>query len=192
MLLSLFIPLLRYVTSSQRSSQTAALSRLAQIESRIRSRKQVQEPKSAENLTSDLGISPPPVAQSLEAPVQLSAQSSSDRSLRGKRFLKSKTDAAGNNSNTSLEGRDVSARSRSRAAHVIGPSAGLEKRSVRVVRGVSLESDEEDMRKLLRDSMDSSDNSFFIPERPSSTRAADKVRGCCFAFTPFIFSTVKM
>ncbi|XP_049442973.1 uncharacterized protein C19orf44 homolog [Epinephelus fuscoguttatus] len=165
----------RYVTSSQRSSQTAALSRLAQIESRIRSRKQVQEPKSAENLTSDLGISPPPVAQSLEAPVQLSAQSSSDRSLRGKRFLKSKTDAAGNNSNTSLEGRDVSARSRSRAAHVIGPSAGLEKRSVRVVRGVSLESDEEDMRKLLRDSMDSSDNSFFIPERPSSTRAADKM-----------------
>nr|XP_033476912.1 uncharacterized protein C19orf44 homolog isoform X2 [Epinephelus lanceolatus] len=167
----------RYVTSSQRSSQTAALSRLAQIESRIRSRKQVQEPKSAENLNSDFGISPPPVAQSLEAPVQLSAQSSSDQSLRGIRFLKSKTDTAGNNSNMSLEGRDVSARSRSRsrAAHVIGPSAGLEKRSVRGVRGVSLESDEEDMRKLLRDSMDSSDNSFFIPERPSSTRAADKM-----------------
>lgn len=151
------------------------MNRLAQIESRIRSRQQAgQGPKSAENLTSDLGISPPPAAQALESSVQLSAQSNSDQSLKGKRFLKSNT--AVNNSNPAVargsQGSDVGVRSRAADAEV--PSVGLETKSVRVVRGVSLESDEEDMRKLLGDS-DSIDNSFLIPGRPSSKRTADKV-----------------
>uniref|UniRef100_UPI0037E965AD uncharacterized protein C19orf44 homolog n=1 Tax=Semicossyphus pulcher TaxID=241346 RepID=UPI0037E965AD len=164
------VPEPRYVSSSQRGSQNAALSRLANIESRLRSRTQAQEqvgqgPKPAENLTSVLGISPPPAAQSLEGPVHLSAQSSSDQSLKGKRFLKnntavavSKTDAA---AAKFLKGPDAGVRSRSKAAGV--------------VTGVSLESDEEDMKKLLGDSLDSMDNSFFKPGRPSSTRTGDKM-----------------
>ncbi len=172
------------MSSSQRGSQTAALSRLAEIESRVRSHKQARQgPKPAETLTSDLGISPPPPAQSLEASVQLSAQSSSDQSPKGKRFLKNKTAVAVNSSNTaaasSPKGPDVGVRSRSRAADAVVPSAGVETKSVRAVSGVSLESDEEDMRKLLGDSLDSTDNSFLIPRRPSSIRTVDKV--------PFIF-----
>lgn len=177
---SLSPPVVRYVSSSQRGSQTAALSRLAQIESRIRSHKQARPgPKPAENLTSDVGISPPPPTQSLGASVQLSAQSSSDQSLKGKHFLKNKTAVAVNNSNTaaasSPKGPDVGVRSRSRAADAVVPWAGLETKSVRVVSGVSLESDEEDMRKLLGDSLDSTDNSFLLTGRPSSVRTTDKV-----------------
>ncbi|XP_031728805.1 uncharacterized protein C19orf44 homolog isoform X2 [Anarrhichthys ocellatus] len=176
------VPEHRNVSSSQRGSQTAALSRLAQIESRIRSRKpvavQVQEqvrqgPKPAENLNSDVEVSPEPAARSLEAPVQLSAQSSSNQI----RFLKNKTAVAGNNITTaaarSPKGADIGVRSR--AADAVVPLAGLETMSVRGVSGVSLESDEEDMRKLLGDSLDSVDNSFLIPGRHSSIRTADKM-----------------
>ncbi|CAK6976734.1 uncharacterized protein C19orf44 homolog, partial [Scomber scombrus] len=174
-----------YVSSSQRGSQTAALRRLAQIENRIRSRKQAQEqtregPIPAHNLTSDMGFSPPPVvSQSLEAPVLISAQSSTEETQKGKRFLKSKAAVAVDSTDTaaaapgSPKGPDVAFRSRSRAASV--PSVGLESKSVRIVRGVSLESDEEDMRKLLGDSSDSTDNSLLRRERPSSRRTADKM-----------------
>ncbi|XP_034558776.1 uncharacterized protein C19orf44 homolog isoform X2 [Notolabrus celidotus] len=156
----------RYVSSSQRGFQNAALNRLAQIESRFRSRKQAQEQtrQGSENTTSDLRISPPPAARSLEAPVQLSAQSSSDQSLSGKRFLKNTT-----------RGRDTEVRSTSRAADVVFPSASLDKKSGGVVSGVSLESDEEDMKKLLGDSLDSMDSSFLKPRRPSSARTTDKM-----------------
>lgn len=93
--------------------------------------------------------------------MQNSAQSSSDQSLRGKRFLKSSTAVALNNSNTaaaaaaatSPQGPDVRVRSRSRAADA----------TLRVVGGISLESDEEDMKKLLGDSLDSEDKSFLTP-----------------------------
>ncbi|XP_029285708.1 uncharacterized protein C19orf44 homolog isoform X2 [Cottoperca gobio] len=169
------VPEHRSVSSSQRGSQTAALSRLAQIESRIHSRKQVQEqarqqgPTPAEILTSDMGASPPPAARSLEAPVQLPAQSRSDQSLKGKHVLKNKTAGAANPST------DVGVRSRSRAADAVGPRAGLETKPVRVVSAVSLGSDEEDMRKLLGDSLDSIDRSFLIPGRPSHIRTADKM-----------------
>ncbi|XP_073332784.1 uncharacterized protein C19orf44 homolog [Pagrus major] len=165
------VPEPRNVSSSLRGSQTAALSRLAQIESRVRSRQQVgQATKPAENFTSDFGVSPPPAAaQSLEASVQHSAQSSSDQSPRGKRFLKCKTAVAPNNSNTAA-GPDVGVRSRSRAADAVVPSASL-----RLVGGVSLESDEEDMKKLLGDSLDSEDKSFLTPQRASSTRTADEM-----------------
>ncbi|XP_070765531.1 uncharacterized protein C19orf44 homolog [Enoplosus armatus] len=171
----------RYMSPSQRGSQTAALSRLAQIESRIRSRKQVQEQarQPAGNLTSDLGISPPPpAAQSLEASVQLSAQSSSDQSLNGKHFLKNTSDAAA--AARFPKGPDVGVGSRSRAA------ARLETKSARLVSGVSLESDEEDMRKLLGDSLDSTDSNFLIPGRPSSIRTTDKVP---FNFEPWLHPT---
>ncbi|XP_042271508.1 uncharacterized protein C19orf44 homolog isoform X2 [Thunnus maccoyii] len=181
------VPEHRYVSSSQRGSQTAALRRLAQIESRIRSRKQAQEHereglKPAHNLTSDMGISPPPVvSQSLEAPVFLSVQSSSEESQKGKRFLKSKAAVAVDGSDTvaaaagSPKGPDVGVRSRSRAADVSVPLVDLESKSVRIVSSVSLESDEEDMRKLLGNSLDSTDNSLLRPERPSSRRTGDKM-----------------
>lgn len=98
--------------------------------------------------------------------MQHSAQSSSDQSLRGKRFLKSRTAVALSNSNTaaavsaatSPQGPHVGVRSRSRAADAVVPLASL-----RVVGGVSLESDEEDMKKLLGDSMDSEDKSLPTP-----------------------------
>lgn len=93
--------------------------------------------------------------------MQHSAQSSSDQSLRGKRFLKSRTAVALSNSNTaatSPQGPHVGVRSRSRAADAVVPLASL-----RVVGGVSLESDEEDMKKLLGDSLDSEDKSLLTP-----------------------------
>ncbi|XP_040896538.1 uncharacterized protein C19orf44 homolog isoform X2 [Toxotes jaculatrix] len=166
------MPETRYVSSSQ----TAALSRLAQIESRIRSYKQAKE-------QARQGISPPPeaAAQSLESslPVPVSAQSSSDQGLKGKRFLKNKAVVAVDSTNVadagSPGGPDVGVRSKSRAAGTVFPLVSLEKKSLRVVSAVSLESDEEDMKKLLGDSLDSTDNSLSRPERPSSTRTDKKL-----------------
>ncbi|XP_018525306.1 uncharacterized protein C19orf44 homolog [Lates calcarifer] len=163
----------RYVSSSQYGSQTAAMSRLAQIESRIRSWKQALE-------QAGQGISPPPGAasQSLEASMPASAQSSSDQSLKGKCFLKKRTDVAVDSTNIVASGSpkspEVGVRSKSRASGTVIPSAGLGLKSLRVVRGVSLESDEEDMRKLLGDSLDSTDNSLLRPVRPLSMRTAGK------------------
>nr|XP_046246684.1 uncharacterized protein C19orf44 homolog isoform X2 [Scatophagus argus] len=175
------VPEPRHVSSSLRSSQTAALNKLAQIENRIRNRKQAgQIQKPAETLTSDLGTFSPPAAQPLEASQQLSAQSSSDWSLKRKRFLKNNTAVAVDNSSAaairSPQSPAVGARSRSRAADAVAPSVGSKTKPVGAVRGVSLESDEEDMRKLLGDSLDSTDNSFLIPARPSPKRAADKLK----------------
>lgn len=108
--------------------------------------------------------------------MQLSAQSSSDTSLKGKRFLKNVTAVAVNNSNTAApKEADFGVRSRSRAADAVVPSGGLATKSIRAVSGVSLEIDEEDMKKLLGDSLDSIDNNFLIPGRPSFIRRADKV-----------------
>lgn len=172
-------PLVRNISSTLRGSQTAALHRLAEIESRIRSHKQTgQGTRPAENLKSNLGMSVPSALQSLEASVQLSAQSSSDHSLGGKRFLKKNKSANVINSNTAdARSPDVGFRPKSRAADrpVPVPSVGLGTKSVRVISGVSLESDEEDMRRLLGDSPDSMENSFSIPERPSSIRPTNKV-----------------
>ncbi|XP_060887093.1 uncharacterized protein C19orf44 homolog [Labrus mixtus] len=176
----------RYVSSSQRGSQNAALSRLAQIESRIRSRKQAQEQagqgskKFEEELTSDLGdlSPPPPAAPSLDTAEHISAQSS----LGGKCFLKNSTAAAVSSRDVrSLNGPDPGVRSRSRAAAEVFPSASLKTKSLGVVSGVSLESDEEDMKKLLGDSLGSMENSFLIPERASFKRTADKMSKIDFA-----------
>ncbi|XP_034071884.1 uncharacterized protein C19orf44 homolog isoform X3 [Gymnodraco acuticeps] len=155
------VPEHRSVSSSQRGSQAAALSKLAQIESRVRSRMQVQDHGPAESVASNMGAASP----SQEAPVRLSAQSNSEQSRGGKHFLKNKTAGAAGSP-------DVGVRSRSRAAEFAGPAAGLDRKPV---RGVSLESDEEDMRKLLGESLDSEDHSFLAPVRASSLRTADKM-----------------
>ncbi|XP_023284990.1 uncharacterized protein C19orf44 homolog isoform X2 [Seriola lalandi dorsalis] len=162
-----------YVSSSRLGSQAAAMSRLAQIESRIRSRHQAQE-------QARRGISPQPEAsKSLEAIMPVSAQTNSDQSLTGKRFLKNKATVDVDSTNTAAsgypKGPDVGVRSRSRAAGTLVPSADLEIKSLRVMSGVSLESDEEDMRKLLGDSWDSTDDSLLRPGRPSSKRTVDKI-----------------
>lgn len=174
-------PLFRYVLSSQRGYQNAALSRLDQIESRLRSHKQAQEhnrqePKLSESLNSDWNISSLPAAKSLEASVQLSAQSGSEQSLPGKRFLKKTTAANDAAAASSSRDRDSGFRSVSRAAGAAFPLASWDQKPGRVVSGVSLESDEEDMKKLLGDSLDSIDGSFGKPGRPSSARTTDKVR----------------
>ncbi|TKS74147.1 hypothetical protein D9C73_008228 [Collichthys lucidus] len=169
----------RNVSSSLRGSQTAALSRLAQIESRIRSRQQTG-PKPAKDQTSELGIQvqPPAAAQSPEASGQLSAQSSSEHSLKGNRFLKSTTATAAAAARAP-QSPDIGVRFRSRAADAVVPSLGLETNSRRVLSGVCLESDEEDMRKLLGDSLNSMDNSFLIPGRAAekmSNKSSQKVQ----------------
>lgn len=202
MKLPILISLVRNASSSRRATQTASLTRLAEIESRIRSRKQAQEQarqetKSALILTSDLGVSssaPARVTQTPETSVQQSVQSSSDQSLRGTRFLKKKAAGALENTNTSLtmapKSVDVSVRVRSRAADRVASSERLETKSVKLMSGVSLESDEEDMKKLLGDSLDSTDYSFLRPGRPSSMKKSDKVHlGVFFAcFTLITYS----
>ncbi|KAG7501767.1 hypothetical protein JOB18_006148 [Solea senegalensis] len=158
----------RYVSSSQHSSQTAVISRLAQIESRFRKFKQNQEPVTQ-------GI-PSPSPEPERRPV--SSQSSSEQSLKGKRFLKTKAAVAADNTNAAASGTPTGSGPgvgfRSRAAGAALSSVGLEKKSLRVVSGVSLESDEEDMKKLLGDSVDSTDRSLFGPQRTLSVRTANK------------------
>lgn len=174
------------MSSFQRGSQAAALSRLAHIESRFRSRKQPhgqarQGPDASHELTADLGISSPPgaVTQSSEVSVPISAASSSDQSLKGKRFLKKKAATNVDTTNAAAPAspkcQDASVRSQPRAAAAAVPLVDLETKSVRVARGVSLESDEEDMRKLLGDSPDIT-NSFLRPEKITSIKKTDKVR----------------
>ncbi|XP_068176248.1 uncharacterized protein C19orf44 homolog isoform X2 [Antennarius striatus] len=160
--------------SSFRGSQTAALSRLSQIESRFCSRLQARQvPQPAEDLTSSMRISLPAAAQSPEASVEASEESSSHQSFRGKRFLKKNTSAAVINTKTASvqpqQAPNVGVRSRSRAADAMIP-VGVDAK--RVTSGVSLESDEEDMRKLLGDSWDSVDNCLLMP---SSKRISDKM-----------------
>ncbi|KAM4548067.1 uncharacterized protein C19orf44 homolog isoform 2-T2 [Odontesthes bonariensis] len=184
----------RYV-SSQHGSQTAGLSRLAEIERHVRSRKQVLEqakqgPKASLSGSSDCVTSPSPAAQSMEASVQLSALSNSEQRQSEKRFLKKKAALVAECANTaSAVAPNVAAvrvRSSSKAGNLLEPSEPLEMKSVKVMGGVNLESDEEDMRKLLGDSMDSSDHSFLEPGRPSSSKRADKMlKGC----TPRVHST---
>ncbi|XP_008295025.1 uncharacterized protein C19orf44 homolog [Stegastes partitus] len=175
----------RSMSSSLWSSQTTALNKLAEIKNRVRSRKPTQEQirqetKPAINPVSDSGISPrPPSTQSPEVPVPLSAQSSSDQSPRGNRFLKNKAVKAVESSNAAPavapKSADVDVRSRSRAANPVSPSEGLETKSARLTTGVSLESDEEDMKKLLGDSLDSTDYSFLRAGRPPSAKKMDKM-----------------
>lgn len=142
----------RNVPSSLGGSQTSALNRVAEIENRIRSRKQGrQRSKPAEDLTLDLGLSPA---------LQHSAESSNDQNMKGKLYLKNNTVVTLNNN--SIAGAHAGVRSPSRAAATVVPLAGSETKSVRAVSAVNVESDEEDMSKLLGDSLDSVEKSCLI------------------------------
>ncbi|KAM4628655.1 uncharacterized protein C19orf44 homolog isoform 2-T2 [Polymixia lowei] len=189
----------RYV-SSQHSSQSTALSKLALIEERIRMRKQAQTeaqvhtmqgPKPAQILASDLGISPQQSAsQSLDIFMPLSAQSSSGLSPKERRFIKKRAAAAADSRVTATsavapKGPDVSVKTTtavaamsldsSRAVTASTPLASLGAKQIRVASGVTLDSDEEDMRKLLGDSLDSTEDSLLRAGRISSMKTAGKL-----------------
>lgn len=180
-----------------RGSQTAALSRLADLESRIRGRKpagQVLKP------ASDLMLSPAPsspapaaaaqplgpsAAAAAAQPLGLSPPSSDEQSLKGKRFLKSNR-ASGVKAGQPA-GPGVGMGPRPGAADGAQPSASTE---MRRLTGVSLESDEEDMKKLLGDSLDSV-NSYFTRTRPKSSKTAHKVPSYCTAQVLFACSSLE-
>lgn len=180
------IPPVRYMSSLSSGSQPAALSRLSEIEKRVNSRRQAivetqQATKSAPDLTSDLRASATAVDtfRSAEAPEQLSAHSSSDQSHKNS-FLKKK--AAGSAASADPIIPDGSGRSRTRATEPVGlklkPGGGT--------RGVSLDSDEEDMKKLLGDSMESTDYSSSGPKRSSPVKRLNKVfKSECLLFYAF-------
>lgn len=161
-------------------SQAAALSRLADLESRIRSRKQAEQvlkpaldlrPSQGPLTLSSLAAAspPPPLVAGAAQPFRLSPSSSDEQSLKGKRFLKSNRASGGKTSQPA--GPGVGMGPRPGDADGAEPSAGTE---MRQVAGVSLESDEEDMKKLLGDSLDSM-NSYLTPARPKSYKTAEEV-----------------
>lgn len=162
-----------------RSSQTAALSRLADLESRIRSRKQAGPAlKPASDHRPSPGPSAPPAtsppsASGAAQPFGLSLSSSNEQSLTGKRFLKSNRASDVKTSHPAGPGFGMG--SRPGDADGAEPSAGTE---MRRMAGVGLESDEEDMKKLLGDSLNSL-NSYLTPARPKSYKAAEEVLSYC-------------
>ncbi|KAM4739678.1 uncharacterized protein C19orf44 homolog isoform 2-T2 [Anableps anableps] len=167
----------RYVASSQLGSQAPALRRLAEIENRVWSRKQeLEQAKQASatvlSLTSDLEISPAATIQNMEATVELSAQSNGDQSQRENRFLKKQKAGAAERTSTAppeaTKRAAVGIRSKSKAGDPVAHSGGLERKPRRVISGISLESDEEDIKELLGDSVDSI--SIVEPERLSSMK----------------------
>ncbi|XP_020336000.1 uncharacterized protein C19orf44 homolog isoform X1 [Oncorhynchus kisutch] len=146
----------KYVTTCQRSSQSAALSRLALIENRIRNRQQARDGPALSNRST------PPAPQERETPLTLSDQSSSDLSMKGKRFLKKSVNASPTPAVVPKEkGPDLD----------LMPLGGFKAPTppVRVAsRGVTLDSDEEDMRKLLGGSFELSEDSLHKEARVSS------------------------
>nr|XP_023826925.1 uncharacterized protein C19orf44 homolog isoform X3 [Salvelinus alpinus] len=146
----------KYVTTSHRSSQSTALSRLALIENRIRNRQQARDGPALSNRST------PPAPQEREMPLTLSDQSSSGLSMKGKRFLKKTANASPIPVVVPKEkGPDLD----------LMPLGGFKAPTppVRVAsRGVTLDSDEEDMRKLLGGSFESSEDSLHKEARVSS------------------------
>lgn len=150
------------MSSSQRGSQAPAWRRLAEIESRVRSRKiELEHAKQAAaadlSIASDLKTSPAAAFRNADASVELSARSDGDQSQRGNRFLKKKRTGAAESISDALPEETgqaaVGARSRSRGGDPDVRSRGSERKPRRVMSSVSLESDEEDMKKLLGDSV---------------------------------------
>ncbi|XP_041863188.1 uncharacterized protein C19orf44 homolog isoform X1 [Melanotaenia boesemani] len=121
------------------------------------------------NLTADLVLSPPAATQSTGG--------STEQSRGGNHLRKKKADVVAERSRVSpaVFSRSKHVGVRSRAGDPLQHSGGLEVKSGRVMSTVDLESDEEDMRKLLGDSVDLSDNSFLEAQRPSSTKRLDKM-----------------
>ncbi|KAJ8408257.1 hypothetical protein AAFF_G00256710 [Aldrovandia affinis] len=147
----------RSVASSQRGSQSAALSRLALIEDRFRNRSQGRESRDAD----------PPGPE--DTPT--SARSSGELSAKGSRFLKKSTSAI----RQRIPEPDM----------VGGPAAPQVKFSG---RGVSLDSDEEDMKRLLGGPLESSDESLLkevrTPARESPRPAKKSFMKNSQKFTP--------
>ncbi|XP_014873786.1 uncharacterized protein C19orf44 homolog isoform X2 [Poecilia latipinna] len=166
----------RCVSSSQGGSQAPALRRLAEIESRVRSRKQeLEQAKKASaavlSPASDVEMAPEAAVQIKEASAALSAQFDTDQSQRENRFLKKKN----RSSSAPPEATRHAAAGvgfRSRAGDAVELSGGLERKPRRPMSGVSLGSDEEDMRKLLGDSVESI--SMSGPGRSSSVKRPDR------------------
>ncbi|CAL8307473.1 unnamed protein product [Lota lota] len=191
----------RFVASSQQGAQSAALSRLASIEGRIRARQQAQQsmtqghaiegnphrtiPPTASNSPSPPhGHSPPELPMAPLSP-QLSTN---DPGSPRKRFLKKTSVQATANSNLSQsQGAKVSVeipaaadaglsvgKYRSASAVKLWPSVVKPEPVAGEGRGVSLDSDEEDMRKLLGDSLDSMEDSLLRRRRlPMKTVGKD-------------------
>ncbi|XP_056131965.1 uncharacterized protein C19orf44 homolog [Lampris incognitus] len=176
----------RDVSFLQRSSQNAALNRLALIKEGSKqagTETQGQEregPKTARILSSDPGVSfYSSPSQSFQAPMPLLAQSNNDVSLRGKRYLKKNAAAAAVSSAVPPKEPEVSvkmsaadtimSKGRPSTATASVSHASLGAKPVKVVSGVSLDSDEEDMRKLLGDSFDSTEDSLPRPARATMT-----------------------
>ncbi|MED6235778.1 hypothetical protein ATANTOWER_000243 [Ataeniobius toweri] len=161
---------------AQRGSQAPVLRRLAEIESRVRSRKQVLE--QAKQATAA-------ALQNTEASVELSAQADSDQSQKKNHFLKQKTAGAAQRTNTAspdaANPADVVVRSRSRASDPAVHSGGLERKPRRVMSGISLESDEEDMKKLIGDSVESLSmlESVKMPHRTLSSHSPSPPAAAC-------------
>lgn len=156
-----------------RGSQTAALNRLADLENRIRSGKQagpVLKPASGLRSSPGPAASPPPPSSAGAAqPFGLSPSSSDEQSPKGKRFLKPNRSSGVKTSQPA--GPSVGIGPRPGDADGAEPSAGTE---MRRTAGVSLESDEEDMKKLLGDSLNSL-NGCLTPARPAFYKTAEKV-----------------
>lgn len=160
------------------SSQTAALSRLADLESR--SRKQAGHLLKS---TSDLRFSPapstpsspsaaspaPPSTAGVADPFQLSPLLSDEQSPKGRRFLKSYRASGVKASQPAVLRCGIGPRPSD--AYGAESSAGTE---MKQVAGINLESDEEDMKKLLR-APPNSTNSCLTPARPKYYKTADEV-----------------
>ncbi|KAK5618311.1 hypothetical protein CRENBAI_019794 [Crenichthys baileyi] len=161
---------------AQHGSQAPVLRRLAEIESRVWSRKQVLE--QAKQATAA-------ALQNSEASVELSAQADSDQSQKKNHFLKKKPAGAAQRTNTAspdaTNPADVGVRSRARASDPVGHSGGLERKPRRVMSGISLESDEEDMKKLIGDSVESLSmlGSVKMPHRTLSSHSPSPPAAAC-------------
>lgn len=136
--------------STQRGSTSAALNRLALIENKIMNRRRARDHADPD---ADLRASD-------EKP--FSVQSSSDHSTRGSsRFLKRKPPDS--------KGPD--------AAQVEQTAGGLQKSHPKLARKqVTVDSDEEDMKKLLGSSAVMSEESFIKQERPASRESPAPAR----------------
>lgn len=136
--------------SMQRGSTSAALNRLALIENKIMNRRRARDHADPD---ADLRASD-------EKP--FSVQSSSDHSARGSsRFLKRKPPDS--------KGPD--------AAQVEETAGGLQKSNPKLARKqVIVDSDEEDMKKLLGSSAEMSEESFIKQERPASRESPAPAR----------------
>ncbi|KAL1023107.1 hypothetical protein UPYG_G00036480 [Umbra pygmaea] len=154
----------RYVTTSQRTSQSTALSRLALLENQIRNRKQARDAAPSANRTTSqdpLERTSPPIL------------SSSELSMMGKRFLK-KTKT------TSPKPTVAVAVPIEKGPALVGMSLGGSGTGPPIMeasRRVSLDSDEEDMRRLLGGYVGSSEDSLEkeVPSQKLFTRSSQKV-----------------